>query len=149
MASSVSSTEASGGAERQGIDMPKLPKQVADFLGHQRIAIAGVSRDSAQPANTVYRKLRGLGYRVFAVNPKAAQVEGDPCYPDLRSIPDGVEAVVIATHPQVAAQVVRECSALGVRHIWFHRSFGQGSMAEEAIQECEQRGITVWLEAVR
>jgi predicted CoA-binding protein len=121
--------------------MMKLPKQVADFLSHQRIAVAGVSRDPAQPANMVYRKLRHLGYRAFAVNPNAAQVEGDTCYPNLRSIPDGVEAVVIATHPNVAAQVVRECSELGIGQVWFHRSFGPGSVSEPAVQECEKRGI--------
>lgn len=121
--------------------MPKLPQEVSDFLSQRNIAVAGVSRDPRQAANAVYRKLRASGYRVFAVNPSATQLEGDPCYPDLRSIPETVAAVVIATHPDVAVQVVRECAELGIRQVWLHRSIGQGSVAEEAVRECERRGI--------
>jgi predicted CoA-binding protein len=51
--------------------MSKKPKQVIEFLGKRRIAVAGVSRDSRQPANAIYRKLKGAGYQVYAVNPTA------------------------------------------------------------------------------
>lgn len=121
--------------------MSKMPKQVAEFLSHQRIAVAGVSRDAQQPANAIYRKLRGAGLQVYAVNPNAAQVEGDPCYADLHSIPQPVEAVMIVTHPEMAAQVVRECADLGIRQVWLHRSFGQGSVSTEAERECARLKI--------
>ena len=87
--------------------------------------------------------LRAHGYQVFAVNPKASEAEGDPCHPDLASIPDGVDGVVIATHPDVATGIVEECSRLGISRVWFHRSFGQGSVSEEAVELCEQKGISV------
>jgi predicted CoA-binding protein len=121
--------------------MSKLPSQVAEFLSSGNIAVAGVSRDSRQPANAIYRKLRDSGYKVFAVNPNAAELEGGPCYPDLRAVPEQVKAVVIATHPGVSAQVVRECGELGIGHVWLHRSFGQGSVSEEAVRECQRREI--------
>ncbi|HEY7911614.1 MAG TPA: CoA-binding protein [Blastocatellia bacterium] len=121
--------------------MPQVPAQVAEFLNNERIAVAGVSRDSAQPANAIYRKLRDSGHRVYAINPNAAQVEGEPSYPDLRSLPEPVTAVVIATHSDVSAQVVRDCAELEIGQVWFHRSFGAGSVSEEAVRECELRGI--------
>jgi predicted CoA-binding protein len=121
--------------------MAKLPAQVAEFLNAKSIAVAGVSRDSRQPANLIYRKLKENGHEVFAVNPKAAQVEGGPCYPDLHAILEPVEAVVISTHPSVASQVVKECVDLGIKRVWFHRSFGEGSVAQEAVRACEQNGI--------
>ncbi|MBI4751154.1 MAG: CoA-binding protein [Acidobacteria bacterium] len=121
--------------------MSKLPSSVATFLSHHAIAVAGVSRDSTQPANAIFRRLKECGHLVFAVNPKAEQVEDGPCYPNLRSLPQPVGAVVIATHPNVSAQVVRECAELGIRHVWFHRSFGEGSVSEEAIRECQANGI--------
>ena len=121
--------------------MSKLPNQVAEFLGKKHIAVAGVSRDFQQPANAIYRKLRGAGYRVYAINPNTSQVEGDPCYPDLHSVPEPVEAVMVVTRPEVAAKVVRECADLGIRQVWLHRSFGQGSVSEEAERECEQHQI--------
>jgi predicted CoA-binding protein len=121
--------------------MSTVPNQVAEFLSKKRIAVAGVSRDSQQPANAIYRKLKGAGYHVYAINPNAAQVEGDHCYPDLHSTPEPVEAVMVVTHPDIAARVVRECADLGIRHVWLHRSFGQGSVSEEAAAECERQNI--------
>jgi hypothetical protein len=32
---------------------------------------------------------------------------------------------------------------LGIKHVWFHRSFGQGSVAEEALSFCRDNDITV------
>lgn len=121
--------------------MAKVPARVTEFLSAGRIAVAGVSRDSKQPANLIYRKLKTAAHEVFAVNPNAAQVEGGPCYPDLRSIPESIEAVVIATHPSVSVQVVRECVDLGIRRLWLHRSFGEGSVSDEAVRACREGGI--------
>ncbi len=123
--------------------MARANAAVEDFLAQKRIAVAGVSRSKNEAANAVYRKLRGAGYEVFAVNPKAQEVEGDPCFPDLGSVPGGVDGVVIATHPAVSEQVARECAELGIRRVWMHRSFGQGSVSEEAIRVCRDNGISV------
>jgi predicted CoA-binding protein len=121
--------------------MAKVSARVTEFLSAGRIAVAGVSRDSKQPANLIYRKLKTAAHEVFAVNPNAAQVEGGPCYPDLRSIPESIEAVVIATHPSVSVQVVRECVDLGIPRLWLHRSFGEGSVSDEAVRACKEGGI--------
>jgi predicted CoA-binding protein len=121
--------------------MAALREATDDFLAQRRIAVAGVSRDSRQAANAVYRRLRDRGYTVFAVNPNAEELEGDPCYHDLRSIPDGVDAVVVATAPATAEAVAEECAQLGIARVWFHRSFGTGSVSEQAVAYCRERGI--------
>ena len=122
----------------------KLEATVREFLAQRRIAVAGVSRtDTDEAANLIYRKLRDGGYQVFAVNPRAESVEGDVCYRDLGEVPGGVDAVVIATHPEATPQVVRRCAELGIGRVWMHRSFGPGSVAEEAVSLCREHGITV------
>ena len=121
--------------------MAKIPDPIAEFLRGKRLAVAGVSRQPGQAANAVYRKLRNSGYETFAINPNATEIEGATCYPDLRSISGVVDGVVVATHPRVAIDVVRQCGDRGVRQVWFHRSFGQGSVSEDAIRECNERGI--------
>jgi predicted CoA-binding protein len=80
---------------------------------------------------------------VFAVNPNADEVEGAPSYHDLTSIPGGVDAVVIATAPHRAEGTMRECEALGITHVWMHRSFGTGSVSEAATAYGRGHGITV------
>ena len=117
------------------------PEPVAEFLRGRRLAVAGVSRSSGQAANAVYKRLRDSGYEALPINPRSTIVEGVTCYPNLAAIPGRVNGLVIATHPDIAVELVRECASTGVRQVWLHRSFGQGSVSSAAVQECAARGI--------
>lgn len=123
--------------------MPTLNEVVEEFLAQKRIAVAGVSRGGNEAANHIYRKLRDAGYQVFATNPHTGQVEGDVCYPNLAAIPGPVDGVVIATSPAATEQVVRECAELGISRVWMHRSFGQGSVSDGAVEFCREHNIAV------
>lgn len=124
--------------------MQSVKEAASGFLANKRIAITGVSRSpQGHGSNIVYQRLRERGYEVFAVNPNADEVEGDPCYPDLQSVPGGVDAVVIGTRPEIGEATMRECSELGINHVWMHRSFGSGSVSEAAAEYGRQQGITV------
>ena len=116
----------------------------ADFLASKRIAVTGVSRNpQTHGSNVIYRRLRERGYEVFAVNPNAETVEGDKAYPNLKSIPGGVSAVVIGTRAERAEATVRECMELGIKHVWMHRSVDRGSVAEAATDLGREHGLNV------
>jgi predicted CoA-binding protein len=119
----------------------RVPGPVAAFLQGRRFAVAGVSREGKLPANAIFRKLKAAGYDAVPVNPNAATVEGVPCYPNLGAIPGPVDGLVIAAHPDVAAGLVHQAAALGVKHVWFHRSFGDGSVSSAALDACRAAGI--------
>jgi predicted CoA-binding protein len=124
--------------------MQTVNEAAAAFLANKRIAVTGVSRTpKTHGSNSVYRRLRERGYEVFAVNPNAETVEGDRAYPDLRSIPGGVDAVVIATRPDRAEQTMQECAELGIEHVWMHHGAGQTSVSPAAVEYGRERGITV------
>lgn len=123
--------------------MSTLQERVDDFLAQKRIAVAGFSRDHNQPANAIYRKLRDTGHEVFATNPKTQKADGEPCYPDLASIPGGVDAVMISTPPAAGEEIVRQCAELGISRVWMHRSFGAGSVSQAAVDYCREHGISV------
>ena len=124
--------------------MRKIKEAASEFLASKRVAVTGVSRHPKNHgSNVVYHRLRERGYEVFAVNPNADEVEGDRCYHDLGSIPGGVEAVVIATRPEVAEETMRECADLGIKHVWMHRGPGAGSVSAAAADYGRQRGIAV------
>lgn len=124
--------------------MSTVKEAASEFLANKRIAVTGVSRNpQGHGSNVVYQRLRDRGYEVFAVNPNADQVEGDPCYEDVKSIPDGVDAVVIGTRPEVAEDTMRECAELGIKHVWMHRSFGEGSVSDAATQFGRGQGMSV------
>ena len=124
--------------------MPTIKEAASEFLASRRVAVTGVSREpQTHASNAVYRRLRERGYEAFAVNPNADEVEDDTCYHDLRSIPGGVEAVVIGTRPEVAEETMRQCAELGIKHVWMHRGPGAGSVSESAATYGREHGITV------
>ena len=124
--------------------MQTIQEAAAAFLANKRVAVTGVSRTpKTHGSNNVYRRLRERGYEVFAVNPNTDEVEGDRSYQDLKSIPGGVEAVVIGTRPEIAEDTMRECAELGVKHVWMHRGPGAGSVSPAATSYGRQHGITV------
>ena len=124
--------------------MQRIKEAADEFLAHKRVAVTGVSRTpNSHGSNVVYQRLRDRGYEVFAVNPNADEVEGDTAYPDLRSIPGGVEAVVIGTKPERAEATMRECADLGIHHVWMHRGPGGGSVSKEAADLGRKEGIAV------
>jgi predicted CoA-binding protein len=124
--------------------MQPIKDAAAEFLAGKRVAVTGVSREAKDHgSNVVYKRLRERGYDVFAVNPNADEVEGDRAYHDLRSIPGGVDGVVIATRPERAEGTMRECADLGIKHVWMHRGPGPGSVSAEAADYGREQGITV------
>jgi predicted CoA-binding protein len=124
--------------------MATLKEAASEFLAQKRIAVTGVSRKPREHgSNSVFKRLRDRGYEVFAVNPHADTVEGARCYHNLRSIPGGVDAVVIATAPDKAEGTMRECAELGIARVWMHRGYGQGSVSAAATAYGRQHGITV------
>jgi hypothetical protein len=124
--------------------MQPIKEAASEFLANKRVAVTGVSRTpKTHGSNNVYRRLRERGYEVFAVNPNADQVEGDRSYPDLKSIPGGVDAVVIGTRPELTERTMHECAELGIKHVWMHRGPGAGSVSATATDYGRQQGITV------
>src|SRR5512138_3841872 len=120
----------------------KLQEKVNDFLSQERIAVAGVSRNKDAPAaaNAIYRRLRDIGYQVYAINPNADEVEGDRCYHSVKDIPEKVGGIVIATAAKAADDVVRDCAEAGITRVWMHQSFhGAGSsVSKSAVEFCQQ-----------
>ena len=112
-------------------------KMVEEFLAQKRIAVVGVSRKKTKFGNAIYKELKQKGYQVFAVNPNITNHEGDICFPDLHSVPEKLDAVVINVSPVQTEKVVREAKQAGINKVWLQ----QGSQSDEAVKYCEENGI--------
>ena len=112
-------------------------KIVDDFLAQKKIAVVGVSRKKTKFGNTIYRELKQKGYQVYPINPNTNLIEGDSCYPDLLSLPEKVNSVIINVPPAQTERVVKEAKEAGIKKVWLQ----QGSQSDAAIKYCEENGI--------
>ena len=118
-------------------------ENIKEFLQQPHIAVVGVSRKGDIPANHIYQKMKAEGYDVKPVNPNAEEVEGDPCYPDLESLPEKPEAVMLASTPGVSLKMVQQCIDNQVALVWMHQGIGKGSYSRRAEKKLEASGIKV------
>ncbi len=82
------------------------------------IAVVGAGDDPAKWGGRIYRNLKAKGFRVLAVNPGRAVVDGDPCYPSVTDLPEDPTIVNIVVPPPVTRQVLRQCLDRGLRRVW-------------------------------
>jgi predicted CoA-binding protein len=131
--------------------MRAIDSLVKEFLAQKTIAIVGVSDRRDTGCNMNYLKFKANGYRVFAINPRISTFEGDPCYPDLKSLPEVPQAVFILANPAVTDLITRQCVELGVKYVWMHNMLGtkpglapgMSSVSAEAVRLCQENGIAI------
>lgn len=121
--------------------MAKLDQMVREFLAQRKIAVVGVSDKRDTGCNMTYRKFKQQGYQVYAVNPRIQEFEGDPCYPDLKSIPETPQAVFILASPKVTEAIVDQCVDLGIRHVWMHCMMGTKPGLAQGMTSVSQQGV--------
>jgi len=112
---------------------------IDDFLAQRKIAVIGVSRSRSKYGNAVFRDLMRKGYNVFAINPGAEMIEGEPCYPNLKALPEPVDGIVSVVPPRQTERVVREAAQVGIKRIWMQ----PGAESKDAIHFCRENNLNV------
>lgn len=131
--------------------MSSLDQLVNNFLACKHIAIVGISDKRDTGCNLTFNRFRDAGYRVTPVNPRITTFQGQPCYPDILSIPEKPDAIFVMTNPRITKEIVHQAAELGVSHIWMHCMMGvrpglgagTSSVSQEAVALCKEKGIEV------
>ena len=81
------------------------------------VAVVGASREEGKTGHEILRSLLRGGFegKVFPVNPKAPEILGLPCYPNVGAIGQAPDLAVIVVPTKAVLAVVRECAAAGVK----------------------------------
>ena len=128
--------------------LPKLSRvQAIDRLLHPAsIAIIGASANLDKVNGRPLKHLLEKGYQgqILPVNPKYKEIRGLACYPDIESLPDGVDIAIVAVP---ASDVIASIESLGERGVAaavvFSSGFGEmgeeGRMLEASLTEAAQR----------
>jgi len=103
------------------------------------IAVVGFSSDPAKPAQYVPGYLKDHGYRIIPVNPTLAEGLGEKAYPDLASIPDPVDVVLIFRRSEAVPPIVQEAIQIQAKAVWMQ----QGIINEDAASEALAAGLDV------
>lgn len=119
---------------------------IATALARPVWAVVGASNAPAKWGHRVYLALRGRGYRVSPINPRAKEVAGDRCYPALAALPERPDVVSIILPPKLGLAVADEAAALGIARRrqspagpWFQ----PGAASPENVAHARDLGLTV------
>jgi acyl-CoA synthetase (NDP forming) len=98
-------------SERPSIDLHAL-------FAPRSVAVVGASPRS-DIAQTVRDNLLAMGSSTtcYFVNPKYREAWGSPCYPDLASLPEPPDSVLVALNPLRAAGITEEAARVGARSV--------------------------------
>ena len=103
------------------------------------VALVGASDRVDRPSHSVMRRLLEQGYPVIPVNPNLSEVLGQPCYPDLGSIPRRVGLVDVFRRAEAAPGIAQAAAHAGARTLWLQ----VGVVSEEAVGIARAAGLTV------
>lgn len=84
----------------------------------KRIAIVGMSTESTKPSNMVGSYLLDEGFEVIPVNPRATEILGRTCYPDLASVPGEIDVVDVFRPSGEVPAIVDAAIAKGAKAVW-------------------------------
>ena len=100
-------------------DPEDLQHRLDPLLRPASVAFVGASERPDTPGGTMVRVAAIDGYagRLFAVNPRRSKVEGLTCYPDLASLPERVDHVVIGLGDAMVERALAEAIGHGARAV--------------------------------
>ena len=113
--------------------MSTPPKDLTPLVRPQSIALVG-----ATPLTSNKLGSWALGNllkhdvpaELYLVNPRYDTLEGRPCYPDLESVPEPADLVMVLVPAAATIDVLRQAESLGCRAaILFSSGFGEGDRA--------------------
>jgi predicted CoA-binding protein len=96
------------------------------------IAVVGLSRRETRPGYYVPAYMQAAGYRIIPVNPYLEEAMGEKAYPDLISIPEPVDMVVIFRRSNDVPPVVEQAIEIGAKVVWMQLGIVNQQAAEAA-----------------
>ena len=126
-------------------------KRFGEGFPPKSIGIVGVSREGATtvPGYTgtrIFRLLKNAGFQgnIYPVNPKAEEIDGMKVYPDVASVPETLDLVIITVSAPVVPQVLENCVTARARNVHICSSgFAETGEAEGRKLENKIRDIAL------
>ena len=112
------------------------------------VAVIGASSDRRKFGNKALRAFEQQGYRVLAVNPNEAEVEGHKTYASVLDVPGAIDMATVYVQPEAGMKVIEEIARKGVPEVWLNPGADDNRVVIRArelgvniIQACSIMGI--------
>ncbi len=94
-----------------------MDKNLSLFFAPRGVALIGASASPNKLSHGILRNMLQYGYqgKIYPVNPRADEILGLPCYPDIAHAPDPVDLAVIVVPSPATPEIIRACGERGVR----------------------------------
>lgn len=102
------------------------------------IAVIGASQRPGAVGTVLFKNLLEGHFTgaVYPVNPKHRQVQGQKCYPNVRSLPEAPDLAIIATPARTVPGLVEECGKAGIKGVLIlSGGFAETGKAGQKLQE--------------
>lgn len=88
------------------------------LLEPRSIAVIGASSKAQSVGHIIFRNILSDGFKgkLWAVNPKHCEIQGQPSMPSIDKIDDRVELAIITTAPRTIPLLVEQCGRAGIKH---------------------------------
>ncbi len=94
------------------------------------IAVVGATDTPGKFGGRIYRDLKAKGYRVVAVNPNRATVDGDRAYPSLSALPESPDLIDMVVPAGIGESVADEVRRLGLDNVWLQPGAESSSLMD-------------------
>ncbi len=116
------------------------------FFSPKSVAVIGASREPGKLGSQILSNIISGQFqgKIYPVNPKATEISGLKCYPDISSIPDVPELAVVVVPAKFVASVIEECGRKGTKSAvvisaGFKESGPEGRKREEELVEISNK----------
>jgi len=116
-----------------------MDPKIESFITAKKMAVVGFSRSGRKFGNMAGKELIKRGYEVFPVHPRAVEIDGLTCYPNLKSLQGKVDSLLVSIPSVNVPPVLEEAAQTGLKNIWLQ----QGSWSKEVQLTAERLGLQV------
>ena len=125
-----------------GLIVAPEDRELRSLLGEAHtVAVVGLSSKPNRPSYGVAAYLQDHGYTIVPVNPRETEVLGEPAYPSLRELPEGlqIDVVDVFRRAEDTPEVARDAVAIGAKVLWLQEDI----VSDEAYRIADEAGLDV------
>ena len=107
------------------------------------IAVVGHSDKPERTSYRIAQFLRGVGYKVYPVNPMVSEIDGQPSYASLKEVPESIDIVNVFRRSEYLPEIVNQAIAIHAKTVWTQLGVYDQPSAQKALDA----GLNVVMDA--